>query len=365
MLLLGLAIGFLLGYEVGKMLGPRGAVLELTIVFGSEKQGWIEAVIPRFERENPNVTVNGVPMGSRESINQILHGQITPTIWSPASTIWIPLANWLWTDMHPDDVAKYGPLVSEWHPLVHSPIVIVSWQEFADQFNIAGFQSLYSMAASENKTQLRFAHTNPQLSNSGMMAMVLETAVAANKTPSELTLEDLKRSDVKEWLTTLESTAVDYDPSTGWLIKKMVSRGPTEINVVIAYENLVIEQNGGGEPSARWNQNLTAVYPDGGTLSSDHPFCILNASWVTEEQRKAALDFLQFLLSPEIQVEAIEYGFRPENEAAVSDPLYREKFNPDFGVKQNVTVPILRSDIDGEVLRRMTDLWLVCRAYGD
>lgn len=364
MFLIGLVVGFLIGYELGKAFAPKAAI-EITIVYGSEKRGWIETVIPIFEKEliekhETPIKVIGIPMGSRESMNQMILGQITPTIWSPASSIWINLANQIWEKTHPELVRKYGPLVKEWQPLVHSPIVIVTWEQFAKEHNISGFQSIHAIATSLGRDILKFAHTDPQLSNSGMMAVVLEIAVAAGKEPRELMVEDLIRSEVKEWLTQLESMAVYYGKSTGFLIEQMVSTGPDQMNCIIAYESLVIEENKGGEPLARWGQKLVAVYPQEGTLSSDHPFCLVNAPWTEDpEIRNAANEFLRFLLRGDIQEKAMESGFRPENKTVHLNP---DIFNLNYGVSYNIPCAIFDSNINGEVLWKITDLWILCKA---
>lgn len=362
--IIGLVVGFLIGYEIGKVLAPK-AGLEITIVYGSEKRSWMEEVIPIFEKEwlerhGTPVKIVSVPMGSRESMNQLVLLQITPTIWSPASSVWINLANRLWAEIHPDIVRDYGSLIQEWHPLVHSPIVIVTWETFANKHQITGFQNLHDLAVSQHGEVLKFAHTDPQLSNSGMMAVILETAVAANKEPAELTVEDLTNPQIKKWLTQLESRAVYYGKSTGFLAEQMISTGPDRMNVVVAYESLVIEKNKGGEPLARWGEKLVAVYPQKGTLSSDHPFCIVNAPWTKDpEIRKAAEEFLRFLLRGDIQAKAMETGFRPENKTV---QISSEIFNSNYGVSLDIPCKILDSNVNGEVLWKITDLWIMCKA---
>jgi len=173
-------------------------------------------------------------------------------------------------------------------------------------------------------------------------------------------MEDLTREDVRSWLGALESRGVLYGRSTGFLVKHAVLVGPEGISVLVAYENLVIDENIAGEPLARWGQKLITVYPEEGTLLSDHPYCILNAPWVSEEQRRAAQELLDFLLRPEIQAKAMKHGFRP----VVDVPLDGEIFSEKYGVKLEVPCPVLSSNVSGEVLWRITDLWVVARTYG-
>ena len=362
--LIGLLIGMIFGFTMGLQICSYGAgAIELTMVYGSEKQSWIEEVVPLFldwwENTYPDhrLTIDLSPMGSRESLTQIISGSIKPVIWSPASSVWIPLANWYWEQEYGSD----QPLVGNYTSLVHSPIVLATWENYAKEYNITGFQSLYNLSISPEGESLLYAHTDPQRSNSGFMATILEVAVAAVESTEDLNYEDLARDDVRTWLSALESRAIFYGESTGFLMAQMVDAGPSGLNVVVVYENLVVEKNLGGEPQARWGQRLVAVYPEEGTLSSDHPFCVLNAPWVSEEQRWASEIFLRFLLTSDIQFKAMKHGFRPENPIVELDPSI---FNQANGISYGIPCTIMKPPTDGEFLWHVTDLWLVCRAAG-
>ncbi|MCD6263229.1 substrate-binding domain-containing protein [Candidatus Bathyarchaeota archaeon] len=340
----------------------EGNVIVLTMVYGSEKRGWIEAVTPLFQEwwseHHPNRTleIHFIALGSRESMNQIILGEIKPVIWSPASSVWIPLANYMWRE-------EYGSkrvLVESWRPLVASPVVIATWERYAEEHNITGWDSVHRLAISPD-SDLKFAHTDPQLSNSGFMALLMEVSAAAGCPTQNLTYEDLLREDVRLWLRGIEGRSVMYGESTGFLADQATSSGPSGLNVFIAYENLIIEKNRQGEPMARWGQRLVAVYPEEGILMSDHPFCILNAPWVSEEQREAAEEFYNFLVLPEIQRIAMEHGFRPVNPEVDLDP---EIFSVENGVSAEIPSPILEAPEDGRVLQSITDLWLISRPGG-
>jgi len=337
-------------------------VVTLTMVYGSEKRGWIERVAPLFkkwwEEQHPSKSLETrfVALGSRESMNQIILGEVKPVIWSPASSAWIPLANYLWRE-------EYGgekPLVESWKPLVNSPVVIASWKQYATQHNITSWDSIHRIAVSPS-SDLKFAHTDPQLSNSGFMALLMETSAAAGRPTQNLTYEDLLRSDVRHWLRDIEERAVMYGESTGFLADQATTSGPFGLNIFIVYENLVIEKNRQGEPKARWGQSLVAVYPSEGVLMSDHAFCILNAPWVSKDQKKTAEEFYDFLVSQDIQRLAMEQGFRPINPEVKLDTRI---FNPENGVSETIPCPILESPSDGRVLQHVTDLWLISRPGG-
>jgi len=337
-------------------------IIELTMVYGSEKRGWIERVTPIFQERwktlHPNTTlqIRFVALGSRESMNQIILGQVKPAIWSPASSVWIPLANSAWRH-------EYGEgsiLVENWKPLVGSPLVIATWELYAQRNNISDWASILKIASSPN-SDLKFAHTDPQLSNSGFMAVLMEVAAALNMTTQEMRYEDLLRPQAKTWLKNVEGKAVMYGESTGFLADQATTSGPSGINVFVVYENLVIEKNRQGEPKARWGQKLLAIYPIEGSLVSDHPFCLLNAPWITKDQKSAAQEFFDFLMSQEIQEYAMKYGFRPMNTQVTLDPSI---FNKENGVSEALTVPMLQAPEDSRVLEHITDLWLISRPGG-
>ena len=339
-----------------------GDVVELTMVYGSEKRGWIERVAPLFRNwwslnhANKTLQLRFVALGSRESMNQIVLGEIRPTVWSPASSVWVPLANYVWE-------SEYGtstPLIESWEPLVLSPMVVATWEGYASSHNFTSLDSVRAWAAQTN-SDLRFAHTDPQTSNSGFMALLMEVSAAADVPVQDLTYDDLLRPEVRLWLQDLEGKAVMYGESTGFLADQATSSGPAGLNVFMVYENLVIEKNRQGEPLARWGQKLQAVYPSEGVLMSDHPFCVLDAPWVTVDQREAAKEFLEFLLSRETQALAMSYGFRPVSPEVELEP---EVFSLKYGVLYSIPSPTLQAPRDSRVLQSVTDLWLVSRPGG-
>jgi Ca-activated chloride channel family protein len=336
------------------------ASIRLTMVYSSEKRGWIEEVTPLFlswwKETYPDVPIeiHFSALGSRESMIQIITGEIKPVVWSPASSVWVPLVNWMWSEEYE------GVLVQEYSPLVLSPIVIATWEEYAAENNITDFQTLHSMAIMPD-TDLRIAHTDPQLSNSGFMSVIMEVSVASNKTPESLTPDDLLSNDVWKWLTELESKVVHYGKSTGFLVDEAIEVGPNGLNVLIIYENLVIEKNLVGEPLVRWGQKLVAVYPEEGTLLSDHPLCILNAPWINERERWAAEELQRFLLRQDTQAKAVNHGLRPTNPNVSLDESI---FSPNYGVSYDLSIPTLSPPSDGEVLWHITDIWFATRARG-
>jgi Ca-activated chloride channel family protein len=238
----------------------------------------------------------------------------------------------------------------DWTPLVLSPLVIAGWGSYLDEHTVTGFMDLYQLA--KDGVDFKYGHPDPLLSNGGTMTVVLEFAEAAGKQPEELTIDDLKNETVIEIVRTIESKAIAYGKSTGFFGAWAAENGPTAIQFFGIYENVVLDNS--LKALRKWDDPLLAIYPTSGTLIADHPFVILNGTWIDRWQRFAAAQYLFFLLEPENQELAQEHGFRP---AIASVPLDQTIFDPSNGVQFEVTVPILKP-LKGEVMEAIFTAWV-------
>ncbi|MEM2123556.1 MAG: substrate-binding domain-containing protein, partial [Candidatus Bathyarchaeia archaeon] len=309
--------------------------VEFEFLYTSEKQGWIEEVTPGFEewfrsRFGVEVSVRLVVTGSHKTVNLILLGTSKPAAWSPASSIWIPYLNAKWRSLgHSRDIAV------DWTALVVSPAVIAGWNSFLEANDVKGYRDLLGLSG--GGVSFKYGHPDPQLSNGGVMAAILEFAAAAGKTPESLTVEDVVDDRVISEVASLERRVVAYGESTGFFGSWAAENGPAAINVFTVYENVVIDNALKAE--RKWGDRLVAVYPEEGVLLSDHPYVLLDAEWVTPWQRFAAAQYLLYLLTPGAQEKAQQHGFRPANPSV---PLKAEIFNPSNGVKLDLEVPVLK-----------------------
>jgi Ca-activated chloride channel family protein len=358
-----LLVIFLGGFLIGNLstqlilnLGPKET--HITIIYSSEKASWMTIAYTDFMQywrntyPNESISIDMHPYGSSDSIISILNGEIFPTIWSPASSIWIPFLNTKWLELHKN--AEPIVNISAAVKIIYSPIVIATWEAFNQTHNIRSLSDIRSLNLNSS-VNVKMAHTDPRLSNSGFMTTIMALS-AASGTPSEnLSMSDLTNSDNQKWLKEFESSAVMYGKSTGFLARYMQSGGPDILNIAFLYENLIRDIS-----STSSGGKVIAVYPQEGTLYSNHPFCILNADWITPKQRTVATAFLEFLKQNQTVISAMEYGFRPIDSSIPIDP---EVFNYDKnGIAYNLTIPELETPKSGEVLLKIPDLWLLCKA---
>ena len=318
-------IGSLILSSCGALQGiiPGGSIT-VSIVYGSEKQAWLEPLVQQFNdahnktADGKTIVVQATAMGSIESVRGILDGTLQPTVWSPASSIYIPVANAEWKKSHADDLVTGNP-----KDLVLSPVVIAMWRPMAQALGwpdkALGWADIAQLATSAEGWsayghpewgQFKFGHTHPAYSNSGIVSIIAETYAGLAKQRG-LTESDLQAPELKQFMSTVESSIIHYGTSTGFFGDRMFQRGPSYLSAAVLYENLIVAQETkriGGQSS---QIPVVAIYPKEGTFWSNHPYIVVNAPWVTAEQKEAAGIFETFLLDKPQQLKALELGFRP------------------------------------------------------
>jgi Ca-activated chloride channel homolog len=305
---------------------PAEPTLEIVFTYGSEKQSWIEQSTAAFNAERRRtasrkvVRVQGVPLGSGESIEELLAGRRQAHLTSPASAAFIKLGN-------AESRAKTGrDLVGTTQNLVLSPVIVAMWKPMAEALGwgktgvgwgdvvaLARHPQGWGSVGHPEWGPFRFGHTHPGASNSGLIALLAEAYAGSGKV-SGLTLEDVRRAHTVRFLESVEQAVVHYGSSTGFFGRKLFANGPSYLSAAVLYENMVIESY---DPKYSLPFPIVAVYPREGTFWSDHPVGIVEREWVTPEHRDAAQQYIAFLLTRPQQERANTFGFRPADPALV------------------------------------------------
>jgi hypothetical protein len=291
---------------------------EIGVAYGTEKRNWLEWSVGEFNKskEGKTIKVNLIPMGSLEGAHAILEGDKRIHVWSPASALYKDIFVQEWQ-------VKYGgsPILRE-EPLALSPMVFVWWDEryqaFQHKYQKVSFVTIEqalnekggwnTIAGKPEWGLFKFGHTHPNQSNSGLMTIIL-AAYSFQKKSRGLSLNDVVDIKFQEWLSNLERGVSGMSNSTGNMMREMVLKGPSSFDALFVYESVAIDYLRNAE--GRWGQ-IRVTYPEFNAWN-DSPYYIIDASWSTPEQRKAAQVFLDFLLSEPIQKESLKHGFRPAN----------------------------------------------------
>ena len=305
---------------------PAVAPLLLEVAFSSEKKDWADEAIKEFNGSGAKtqggapISVHATYTGSVEPIAGIVAGTLKPHVFSPASSLVLPLLNDQWTGAKG---ATAKPIVAASEPLVLSPVVVAMWQPMATALGYPakrlGWSDIVALANSTDGWRgkghpewgdFRFGHTHPGYSNSGMIAVLAEYYASVGKT-RDLDPADIALPKSADFVRAIEGSVVHYGRSTGFFYNSLADHGPAYLSAAVLYENLVVASamTASTKPLPF---PLVSIYPKEGTQWADHPYAILDAPWVGPEERDAATKLKAYLLSRPIQERAMQkYGFRP------------------------------------------------------
>ena len=345
---------------------PKGAVT-VDIASSNTKEDWMNKLVEQFNAEAHKldsgevifVRVSHVTSGGSQQA--ILDGTSTPTVWSPGDQSWIDGANTVWQDR------SGRPLVSQTCPAtVLAPIGFAMWRPMAealgwpdkpiswdDLVNLSSNPEGWASLGHPEWGQFKFGHTHPSYSNTGLLMMAALAYSIVGQT-SGLSDQQIYSQPVMDAFHNLEQNTYHYGIQNRPLVQLMARRGPDYLHAITSSEAEVLKTNAEFADTLRFP--LAFIFPSEGTYWSEQPYCILNADWVSPEQRQAAQMFLDYLLNQVQQSLAVDYYLRPVDERiALRAPLTLEN-----GTDPRVTrssVPALESPT-AEVSEAVKDVFL-------
>jgi Ca-activated chloride channel family protein len=336
---------------------PRAGCPTVVVTASVEKADLMARAAERYNTSDRQVDgscygilVNAMPSGLVESrLTEAswdsAWGQ-APDAWSPAASTWLQL---LRHDRAAHDRPDILPVHTE--SVVSTPIVLampepmamaLGWPDTAigwsDLLRLAAHPQGWALRGHPEWGAFKLGKTNPQVSTSGLSATV-GAFVAAAGTSSDLTLDTLKQPAVREFVAGVENSVAHYgDTALTFLtnLQRADDAGAAlgYMGAVAVEEKSVVDYNNGNptgdldtvgqHPAPR--VPLVAIYPKEGTLNSDNPFAVLQASWSDAGKKAGAEDFLRFLREPAQQDLFTDAGFRsftgqPGKTVAESDYL--------------------------------------------
>lgn len=264
-----------------------------------------------------------------------------PVIWSPASSAWGAVVNQRLSEQGKSAIAP------ESKPFMLTPLVIampepmakaLGWPNtpigYGDILRLAQDPQGWGSLGHPEWGAFRLGKTNPNYSTSALSATIAQYYAATNKT-SGLSIEDLAKPEVVAFAQGVEDSVVHYGDITmtflnNWYRTDSLGTSLTYVSAVAVEEKSVVDYNQGnpdgelaaGEVPRKPKIPLVAIYPKEGTLYSDNPFIILDADWVSPQDKLIASAFEDFVLSESSQKRVLEYGFRPGNPSvAITSPI--------------------------------------------
>ena len=342
--LLCLAVTVIIGlspWYVPRLL-PSGTPVEVLIWTSEEKQVVLQSALDRFNEGVATVTVDGrryavqaraVTMPSEEMYDYLVakfdRGIAFPleigfpTVVSPANSDWLGQINL--------DTGREVFQLNHLRPIVRTPVVIAThrgtaeclgWPErpfgWADLIALRDNPEVWAAcpaAGPDWGKQPTLAFGDPATSSTARSVLQALHLVGAGKLAEEFSLEDLEGPWV-EGLVARARAAAEPSPTGGggFQTRQTLALVPGQFQPVeeyhIAQYYLRLSEAVEG-PDSEPDSEIVAIYPREGTMWHDNPYGIVNATWVSTEQREAALLVQQHLRSREEQDRFMEDGFRP------------------------------------------------------
>jgi Ca-activated chloride channel family protein len=325
----------ILNNATGTEAAPPGSVA-IDISSSNTKEDWMNAVVQQFNNEQHKlasgqvvfVRVSHVTSGGSQTA--ILDGKSQPTVWSPGDQSWVDGANQVWRD-------RTGqPLIRDaCPPTVLAPVGFALWRPMAEALGWPdkpiSWDDLVSLSADPNGWaslghpewgQFKFGHTHPDFSNVGLLMMTALAYSIEGKT-SGLTADEVYADEVVSAFTRVEQNTYHYGIQSRPLMQVLAQRGPNYLHAVTTSEAETLKTNTDFADTLRFQ--LVFIFPAKGTYWSEQPYCILDADWVSDEQRESATIFRDYLLDTAQQAMAIDNYLRPvDTSLALHSPIALE-----------------------------------------
>ena len=337
--------------------------VEICIGYGTEKETWLKKEVEKFSAnpDHKNLTIKLVPIGSLVGAEAIEKkggwvgtsaAGCTMTAWSPASAAYRDyVVQRTYREMGTSNtllpgIASANDLIAaQSNSLVRIPLVFVVWQNVykrvidaarkADpaipEDKIFSFEGLIKAEQSDaaDGAYTTIYMTRPSESNSGFSSLLLMGYEFTNAGRAGVDANEVSPrnaafwSHVKQFYAAADGRSLKNfnTESTGTLFREqfLVNGPQSDYSGVVSYENLAIQYADFAKKT--YGAPYHVIYPTR-NIMSDNPYYVLNGAFdaaahkavsIGEKEKKAAFAFMQFLMEPEQQKDAVALGFRPGN----------------------------------------------------
>jgi Ca-activated chloride channel homolog len=226
-----------------------------------------------------------------------------------------------------------------------------------------GWETHVDCAQAEWGRRPKLAFTNPSTSTSGRNVLVSLYSIAAGKSPADLTVDDIERPDVVDYVKEFQDLVDHYMPGTIPLNTK-IAQGPEYGHFFLMPEDNLVNLYLGNEKAFGPDgtpqpvppiQDLVMIYPKEGSVLNGNPAGLVSASWVSDDSREAAREWIDYLRDDDQQERFAGAGFRPP--AGTERAVDVQQFAT-WGLRaEPPTTTIEPGDLQPAVLERIMDSW--------
>ncbi len=204
------------------------------------------------------------------------------------------------------------------------------------------------------------AFTYPSRSSTARSVLYTLYALAAKKPPEQLTLADVADADNTDYVRQFQ-TAIDcYVADTLDLNIKLLSPPAcahfffiAEDNLVKLYQGKISLQGADKGVSRSLERDMVMIYPNEGAIIHRHSAFIVNADFVSDDQREAARQWIAFLREEQQQRAFMQEGFRRTTPGPCISPL-GSPFSPCANTPTTIIYP---DKVEPEVAAAILKAW--------
>ena len=313
--------------RLGRPMLSKPEKLSVRIVCALPVEPFVRQAVEQFNAEehtlegNP-IEVTIVPMDGLVALGRWERGEMDPipTVWIPDSRYLVELVNATFKEKRGRDIFLTGGEYRT-RPIAVSLFCWGVWESrdqvlqerFGDETTWAAIHDAAiakggwpDLGGQAEWGYFKLVVPNPRKSVGGLMAMVAAAGEYYQKTRIEVA--DVTDPEFQQWLAELMGAVTDFSSLGSYSVENLALFGYSMGDGGQLLESDLLTNMAGIQ--TRWVEPLMVRYPSYITWF-DFPYTIWMGDETSALEKNAALEFERYLLSPEIQELAIQYGLRP------------------------------------------------------
>ncbi len=332
--------------------------IRIRLVHPPELQSYLNSMVEAFQLGSPklsdgtSVSIELKSVPALEAATDIASGKLKTHAWLSPSTSLVNYTN--------SSLRNLGPAQIDCQQLFATPIVVAVqsrhtpfFQENQRQFSWDEVINAAIEASPDSPpSRLRFNHSSPLSSTTGLSALIQLAYMATGKSEGELNLEDLKGGQAFNLFKRYQSLISSYGFNELSLLNSVAIAKTDVVLFSISTEQQVAFYN-----SKSSSAPLIALYPNEGSFWMDYSICLSEADWVPPSHAAAVRMFVKFLTTEPAQLAIEKRGFRPSVLPLPPLAPLTKEFGIDFKAGRRALIPVPGSLVDflikswGEIMR--------------
>ncbi|MGI6208326.1 MAG: hypothetical protein ACOYEW_08920 [Anaerolineae bacterium] len=321
-------VSYLTRSDGGSLEPERQALLEVRVACALPVEPWVRQAAEAFNAEGHRL--DGVPITVQVTAVDGLtaKGRFDRGEFDPVPTVWIPDSRYLVELVNLTQKQKLGRDVflsdGEYRA---RPIAIslFTWgiyesraQVLQERFGTVDWSTIHDAAVARGGWAelggdpswgyFKLVVPNPQRNVGGLAAMVAAAGEYYQRT--RIDVADVANPEFQEWLGELMGAVTDFSSLSAYSAEDLALFGYSMGDGGQLLESDLLSHMEGIQ--ARWQEPLVIIYPEYITWF-DFPYTIWMGTETTAAEKNAALEFQRYLLSEEVQAQAVLQGLRPVN----------------------------------------------------